>query len=449
MKNQKGKRAEHKKAKLNVIAVAMIVIIAVCFILTASGHQSSYMRNYKSNFKRNIAVIAAKMNISVPESWNETDSADIKAEDLISEDGGDIVNAVEPEITPNLSETASQEPKSTASAVPLAPKQEVRSETQMLAMTNAASNEYVRYNNLLLCADKTTLTAYNRNGLSEWSVPAQVSSPILSASGKYIAVAEKGGRKLMLFKEKKLVYSVSTAEDIVRMSVSSRGDTVVVTKKTGYKGAVVVYNRKGSDVFVWNSGTDSILDADISPRGRKLAISLLSVADNIKSTVSFFDITKHESDTSQSYDNCVIFDLSFTGETLSAIGDNKTVGISSSGRHQWMVEYADKTLAHYVIENSGIKLYAYDNHNVSELEFISAGGRKTSSLKAEIIPDYIDIYSGYCVYSSGRSIVFGRMSGTNMKKYTCTKDIHNLIILDDKTVAAIYSTSIEFINMQK
>lgn len=442
-KKKKWTERKQTPSKFNIIVVIAIVLVAVCFILTASGHQSAYIQNYARHFKQNIAMIAAKMNIKAPEDWLHP------PEETPPENPADVPQAAEasPEASPAV--TAKTQEVSSASST-LMPKSEVHSEAKVLAMMNAASSEYLRYDNMLICADKTSLTAYNAQAEMQWSLPAQISNPILDTSGKYIALADKGGRKLMLFKGKKQVYSVQTTENIIRMSVSSGGDVALVTEKAAYKGAVSVYNKKGSEVFLWNSGTDSILDADISPRKRRLAISQLSASSgNIKSTISFFNINKTESDTSLSYDNCVMFDVEFTGETLSAIGDNQMAGISAGGKQQWLLDYGGRTLTHYQMEETGAKLCAFDNHNVSELTFVSANGKTDKAQQAEIIPDYVDIYSGYCSYNSGRNAVFGKISGVNMKKYPCTKDIRRLIILDDKTIAAVYSTSIEFINMQE
>lgn len=427
MADQKSGR--RKKPRLfNILVVIAILLVAVCFILSASGRQSDFIKNYSTNFKNNISAIAQKFNISLPDKLN-----------------GNLQNTPEPE-PENGAELNTPEPGVSAT---IAPKTEVTGGNVSLPKENASSAQYIRYKGMLLCADQTAFTAYDTKGNVVWSSAVQAGKPILRAEGSYILLAEKSGKKITLFKDKKQLYSTQTEDEIISASLSSAGDVVVVTEKQYYKGSVIVYNKKGSQVFVWNSGTDSILDADISAGGRRLAVSLLSTEEAVKSVISFFDITKTESDASAVYENCVIFDVEFSGETLNAIADDKTVGINANGKEQWKAEYGGKVLNHYKIEENGNKLFAYDNQNVSSLELLNASGKTTKTLKAELIPDFVDIYSGYCAYNSGRDVMFGKISGKDLKKYACPKDVKNIVILDNTTVAVICGGSIEFIDMQQ
>ena len=90
-----------------------------------------------------------------------------------------------------------------------------------------------------------------KNGEKKWEHETQISNPILSVSGKYIAVAGKDSTHLNLYKGKKLLYAIDIPDRIKTCSVSEKGDVALITDKTAYKGAVSVFNKKGEEVFSW------------------------------------------------------------------------------------------------------------------------------------------------------------------------------------------------------
>lgn len=89
-------------------------------------------------------------------------------------------------------------------------------------------------------------------------------------------LAEKGSSKLYLFRGKKKLWEFSNENPIISADVSENGDVVITSDKAHSKGVVTVFNRKGETVFQWNSGKYEVLDADISPASRHLAVSLLN-----------------------------------------------------------------------------------------------------------------------------------------------------------------------------
>lgn len=433
--NKRRNGTKRKSNKFRLFMVIAVLILAVCFIISTSERGGEYIQNYMVNFKNNVVRLADKFHIAI---------SDTKRTELTASPSPDVS---EPPTEANTSQPQeATEPPITSATI--APKTAVTGNSISIAKSNATNAQYTRYSDLLLCADETSMIAYNKSGQVAWEVPLQIGTPILKTKGAYILVAESGGKKLMLFKGKKQIYATETSDEIVSACVSSAGDVAVVMNKAYYKGSVGVYNKKGTPVFVWNSGADSVLDADISSGARRLAVSLLGTTDTLKSTVMFFDITKTEAYDSVSYDGCVLFDIEFIGETLNAVGDDRIIGISTNAKQQWETEYSGKILNHYKIENTGNKLFAFDNQNISSLELLNGSGKSVKTLKAELLPDYIDIYSGYCAYNSGRDIMFGKFSGKDLKKYSAPKDVQGVTILNNNLVAVVYSSSIELVTMQ-
>lgn len=423
--------------KFNILLMISLLIVAVCFALSASGHESEFIKNYGVNFKNNVKVITTKLNIAVPpnvETFLNVPSPSPEPEDdqgIIDKDEEYYGNEVQPDI----------------SVSPLE-KIDVQGDNINIPLENANTMQFKRYKGYIVCADQSGIMAFDKAGKKLWAVAVQMTKPLLEVNGNYIVVAENGGNKICLFNEKRMIYNVQTEGELVRVAISQNGDVVAVTKKIYYKGCVTVYNKDGEQIFMWNSGNDTILDADISQSTRTLAISLLNTTEKLSSSIKFFNITKKDSYASINYENTILYDVDFVGESLNAVGDDKAVGINTRGKQQWILDYGKKVLTHYQIESSGSKIFAFDNNNISQLDIIDSRGKVRATVNAEIIPDFVDIYSGYTAYNNGREVLFESFSSKEAKKYVCLKDIKNLIIIDNTTVMVVYSTGVEFINFE-
>ena len=317
-----------------------------------------------------------------------------------------------------------------------------------IAIENASGARFERYKNYTLCVYETAMIAFNKKGECEWAEIIQMSSPILKVSGDYIMIAEEGGSKVLLFNGNELVCSIVSDGAIQSADVSGKGDVVVVSEKTYYKGAVSVYNKSGRQVFVWNSGASEIIDADISGRTRRLAVSLLSTENMADSKIMMFRLNHEESYKTHTFENSVIYDLEYLGDTLNIYADDKNMGMTSSGRLLWTNEYGAKTLTTYSSTDDGKKLLLFDNSNIAELAVLNSSGTEKSMVVSEELPDCVDINNDRIAYNNGRTVIFSKTNGKSAGTYTCARDVQQLHVTGSKSVLIVYNTSIEFVSFK-
>ena len=297
---------------------------------------------------------------------------------------------------------------------------------------------------MLLCASDTLLTCFDKNGDTKWMKEIQASDPILKTADNYILVAEKKGKKVYLFNGEKLLWEDVSENQIVSADVSKNGDVVIVSDKGNYKGVVTVVNRNGEVVFRWNSGKYEIIDADISPTSSTLAVAMLNTDVGADTKISFFNIKEKESFNSSDITDSLVFDIEFSDEMLSAVADNKIIGINAEGKIKWTKEHENKIMHRYSFADDGSKLCVFDNDNLSEISIISNRGSEKASFESEAFPECIDIFGGHLLYNHERKLYYSGLSGKNPKKYNCTRDIYNLLILDSGSLAVVYNSSIEY-----
>lgn len=317
----------------------------------------------------------------------------------------------------------------------------------IIPFDGAALGEFCEYKGGLVCAKSKYMVCYKDNGIEMWSQNTDIVDPLLSVSDEYILLAQKGGKKAALYSGQKLVYSVNLPDNIQSAKISSAGDAVFITEKASYKGAVVVINKNGDTVFSWASGAASIISADISPKSRRVAAALLNTESRVYTDVQLFDINKEKSYAAVKFEDSLIFDVKFLGDTLNCIGDNSISLVSSKGKLIANEYFNDVDLIHYAYEEGGNKLLLFDNGNIPYICRYNSLNVLKESIKSEQMSDFVAIRGKYMLFNSGRSIIFDKFGSKELTKFIASMDIKKLIPLNSSAFAVVYSNSIEIVTV--
>lgn len=428
-----------KKGGKGRIIVAVLLLFAVCiFAVFASGIRIGFIENYTYNFKINMLALARHFNIELSEPTLEFLQDLSTPEPMPPEED-------EPAPTPVESEIEDVEDIPDVEFEDIAPD-ESDTESNPVALESASTYKYSQYRDYILCVNETAIIAFDKSGKNLWAVGIHMSEPILSVSGNYYMIAERGGTKIALFDGKRQVFQTEADGKIKNAELSDNGDVVVVSDKEYYKGAVIVINKKGDRVFSWNSGTDSILDADIASGSRRVAVTFLNTESGANSRVEIFNITNGKREASTDFSGSVVYDVNFLGEVLNVFADDKVSGMSQRGKVLWESLYTERKLLHYRAENSGYKLMLLDNNNASELEILTGRGRQKALITAEKMPDCMDIRSGRIAYNVGRDVILSGLSGKHKKIHTCPREIRDIYVMDNDHIVVVYSSGLDFID---
>lgn len=303
------------------------------------------------------------------------------------------------------------------------------------------------YKDGIVCASANYLSYIDTSGSVVWEINTVIAEPLLSVQGSYILIAEKGRNKLCLYNDKSAVYETDDSDNIISVRVSPAGDAVLVTDKASYKGGISVYNKIGEQIYSWASGSDTVISADISSPSRKIAVSLLNTETKAKSVIHLFDINEAQSFSQINVEDAVMFNLRFTGNTLSAFGDNRLVVLSDNGKVISDNSLEEVQLTHSAMDSGGEKILSFDDGTIPMLRVYDSNGSEQFNAKIRGIPDYIDVEGKTVLYNIGRDIYCGRIGIGNMTKYTAAMDIKKLMLISQNTFAIVYSNSIEFVKI--
>lgn len=412
--------------KFNIFLMAAFLITALVFAFSASGRESEYINNYAKNFKTNLYVISKKMGL--PENVAKAVPTP------------DVAALFTP--TPMPTNTPAPPFESHRKGMILAADKSV-----MIPVQNSANMEFVSCGDYLVGLDKTTINFFGKKGQAVHTGTVQLSTPVLRTAGNYILAVDRGGKKVYLYDGTKEVFCIDADNSIICADVSENGDVVLVCEKDFYKGCVVVYNKRGELVYVWNSGSDRIMDADISGQSRQLAVVTMSLDNNeITSNVLWCDIGKEKTETVAQYKGTLVYDAEFSGNMLFVAGDDKIAGIGASGKAEWEVPLGDASLKRYDIGK--VMAGVFDIENLPYIELYNQSGKKKSSIKLNIQPDCMDMKESLVAYNEERTLVVSDTAGKESKRFSCMRDISDIILMSADTAAVVYSSSIEFVNIK-
>ncbi len=312
-----------------------------------------------------------------------------------------------------------------------------------IPFSEADTAYFEKYKNGVVCAKSNYICFINKNGKKKWELETQISNPLLSASGKYIAVAGKNSTYLNLYKGKKLLYSVQVSGKIKDCSVSEKGDVAIVTDKTAYKGGVLVFNKKGEEVFSWISGVNYITSVTML-KSRNVAVSLVSTENSVKSYVMLFDIFSTDPINGTEITDSLVFDSVAYKNNTYACADNSITSVNSDGELNYSVRFDNMNITHTASDKKGWRAVSYTEAHLPYINIYNKNGDLYSTSATEAIPNYIDLYKSTVLYNNGRDVICGEIDDIK-SRYSAPMTVKNLILINRSTYMVVYENSLEII----
>ncbi len=180
------------------------------------------------------------------------------------------------------------------------------------------TNCYAQLNNALLVCSSTSIQLYSNAGLQYLSQQVSLSTPTISATGSYAVVYDLGGTSLYALAGRQISYSQTANGTILNARMNANGYLTLITKETGYKGVVTVYDSKYRAKLQVSISSSHVLDALVSDDGKTLAVVTIGVLEHsVASTITFYDVSTGEAQEGGSYDvSGIALDLMWDGDGL-------------------------------------------------------------------------------------------------------------------------------------
>ena len=406
------------------------------FYITDTGIIGTYKRNFEYNFNMILDALGIDFDVMevIPAAGLNLGGLQDNTAELETE------NMVESEIeeqTPSEVDNVREEPPSIYG--------EVREATATLPFEEAGSSGFAPYGNGVVCAKSNYVCYVNINGEKEWEYKTSVSNPIVKSAGKFFVLASKGGTQLEMYDNGELKYSTELKSNIRTCDVSERGDTVLVTDRTGYKGAVRVINRNGEEIFSWSSGVNYITDA-AALKTRRIAVSLVDAREQVTSYVMLFDVNSAAPVSGVKLDSTLLYALDNSSSMVTAEGDNCIFALHERGEIAYDKRFDDVSINNIASDKAGNRLVSFTQENTPVLNVYNKNGELVTSMAVENVPTNIDIYDKTVAYNNERDIICGSALG-DKTIYTAPMNICDIILVSNHAYLIVYENSVQFIKI--
>ncbi len=325
-----------------------------------------------------------------------------------------------------------------------------------IKMTFESGSNYTMmpYQNDLLIYNNRHISSVSPNGNPVWNIDKPLSIPDVSYANDYVlAVDLSGNNYAALYKNGEFLYEFKLGNDIIAADVNKNGDCAFATAIGGYKGRAVVYNKKGKELFSWNSGEGYITDLSINENGSKLAVSQLLSNDEITNTssrIQFIDINRKKVTKTADCPNSLIAEIRFSGKNLLSVSDRELKGFSSSGRELYSVSFVGKKPEKYDISSDELLVFVTrDNRGNSVLELYNTNGKLKGTYVTGNSINNLALCDDMVIITRNRDLLYINKHGKLKKTKTSSHDIKSIGIFgDNQTVMAAGSTDADIIKMR-
>ncbi len=217
----------------------------------------------------------------------------------------------------------------------------------------------MRAQNYTVLLDDSYLTYYNGNGGEVTRYACSYSSVLTRTAGKYVLVAEQGGKRLLLTTRSAKVAELALDHPILSVALNSKGQIAVLTEGTqGYAVDVTVYTAHGEEIYR-RSRAALASEVALSADGKTVALISVDAAGGVlTSTVEAFSLSSTESAamyTHKATDTLLYRLAFFNNRCLAAVGDDGALLLPLKGTAA-AYTLTGETLIGYAVADGSVAL---------------------------------------------------------------------------------------------
>lgn len=267
------------------------------------------------------------------------------------------------------------------------------SEDEVIDVTEAFTLSYDPAIQTSIVPGKDGMLVINKNGISEytstknpvWVKDMNISNPIIDANNNRFVIAESGGKKIMSFQNRTMLWELELPNEIKKVVINKDGYVGVVFSQVGYKSGFLFLDPAGKEIFRKIFANTNLVDVDISPKGDKVAMIEADVSTStINSAISFMS-SNGQVVYSEIEDDVLMSGIRFVDNSnVFAVGDSRLVKIDKNYDRTVFDDFSEKIVSGINLENEGkiIETYRASGSifaNKSTIDILNVNNKKTGT----------------------------------------------------------------------
>ena len=285
----------------------------------------------------------------------------------------------------------------------------------------------------------TSFLIYSQTGEQLAERPHGFNDPCAVSGGGNVVIFDRGGLQFRVENIFGEPFSETASNDITTAAVGASGSFAIVTQSQDYLSELTVYDSSDKNIFEWNCVQGRILCASISPDGKKLAAIVVGARDgSIFSDVYIFNLNS-QTPSIKKFDGEMLFSIGFKdNNNIAAVGEDKTVFLTSDGVQTADYEYGSKQLVCSSNEDSSVILVFGDVDDQSSVVSLDESGKLQGKTSVSGKVNDVSTGGGNIVLVSNGQIWYTSVACTGIKKINVTGYV--LAALPIKQFAYVFGT---------
>lgn len=320
------------------------------------------------------------------------------------------------------------------------------------------SNIYA-FNKYIGTLNKNKFTIYGNTGNEEKELEVQISNPIFDSANRFLAVAEKKGKKFYLITDKDIAWEANVEGNISQIHVNKNGYVAVVIVDTSYKTVIAVYNTQGKPLFKNYLSSTRAVDVAISNDNKHLAIAEVDTSGTIiQSNIKIMSIEKASTDPTNALENTykseinkLITNLKYQDknklvcmytDSINIIENEEDTILIDNNNKKVIFQSVEATSNVVSVEEKSSGLFTAD----SQVNIINTDNKNAKEYTVDAVAKEIYTYGNIIALNLGTEIEFINTEGWLVKRYIANQEITNIVV-SDSIAGIIYRDKIEIVNL--
>lgn len=344
-------------------------------------------------------------------------------------------------------------------------KETYQGNTINIKIDNLDSSMVYAYDKYIAILHKKNIELYNMIGNKETSIAVEINSPIFKSRGRYLAVAEKGGKKIYLIADKKILWENEIEGKISDITVNKNGFVAVSIADTTYKTVINTYNSKGKELFKVFLANTRVTDMSISSDSKYLALAEVDTTGTlIQSNVKIYSIEDAQKDTVNAMKKVysatkdkLITNIEYQNKLVCMYNDsidicsNTDKNTEESTDNKELINTSDKKMIFMSInlENCVISVEEKTTNafnSVSYLSIINSVTEKETNITIDEIPKQVYTCGNKIILNLGTELEVYNTDAKKIKRYISAQEINN-IVASNNIIGIVYKDKIEVIDI--
>lgn len=243
----------------------------------------------------------------------------------------------------------------------------------------------------LLSVSQTGIRIYSPGGVAYVEETVTLSHPVCQVNKDTAVVYDAGGTFLAVYRDREQVFRLTGDATILSARLGVNGYLSVVTRSSGYKGVVTVYNSGFATLLELSLSSSFALDAVSSPDGRSVLVVTAGERDHLfHSTLAQYTIAgldpEHPTPSAVwSLGNRLPLELVWDAGGVRVMAEYAALAADSNLQQTGVVDWSDRYLKRYSLGCSDafvILTGKYQSGSQTLLELYDTSGALLGSLES-------------------------------------------------------------------